>query len=186
MREPFIITGLPRSRTAWLARVATIEDWSICEHEPSLEMDGPSDLVDFFLRSASEYVGVSDSHLAQALPMIFQAMTIKTLIVLRDPIEVTQSLERLGLSPRMIGPSLQGISTVMGSPLVRTIKYQHLSNSYKVRKALQWLMPDAKISLRDIEALQGQKIEVDIAANRQKWLANEDRRSTRNFKRSHI
>ena len=35
MRKPFIITGLPRSRTAWLATVCNTLPDVFCEHEPS-------------------------------------------------------------------------------------------------------------------------------------------------------
>lgn len=168
MQKPFLITGLPRSRTAWLAPVATIYGWSSCHHEPTLTMNGPMDLVNFYESHPEHYVGVSDSHLSQVLPTIM-SLGISTLIVLRDPNEVHQSLEHLDMSTRLLPACLYGIAQVMGHQLVRTIDYKDLNNSYKLRAALRWLMPEADISLNRIRQMQSMHIEADLANNRKVW-----------------
>lgn len=168
MEKPFLITGLPRSRTAWLSHVATIDGWSSCHHEPTLTMSGPMDLVYFYQRHPEHYVGVSDSHLSQILPIIMD-LAIPTLIVLRDPNEVHKSLEHLGMSTRLLPACLYGIAQVTGHKLVRTIDYKDLNNSYKLRAALRWLMPEAEISINRLRQMQSMHIETELSTNRKVW-----------------
>ena len=146
MRQPFLITGLPRSRTAWLARAAIIEGFSHCCHEPSLAMDCIDDLMRYYVSRSEPFVGVSDSHLAHRLPAIMEIVRPRTLIVLRDLEEVARSLEARGLSSRNCMAALHNIGAVLGNPLVRTIEYEDLSNSGLLAEAFQWLMPGAPLS----------------------------------------
>lgn len=177
MGAPFLITGLPRSRTTWLSYAATLDGWSKCHHEASLDLDSIDALSKFYSSQPERYVGISDSHLAQILPLILEVIRPRTLIVLRNPQEVTQSLSKNGLSPRMIPACMQGIAATVGHDLVRTIDYADLfSSSEKVVEALQWLMPEAPISVDVIESLQGVKIEADHEANRRRYQESERRR----------
>ena len=69
----FLITGLPRSRTFWLAKlVAELDGVASCAHEPSVNMGGLEDLYNYYNQrmSPSEYVGVSDCMLAPMLPVL--------------------------------------------------------------------------------------------------------------------
>jgi hypothetical protein len=139
-------------------------------------MDCIDDLMQFYRSRAEPCVGVSDSHLAHILPTLVEVVRPRTLIVLRDIGEVTQSLEARGLSSRHCIAALHNIGAVLGNPLVRTIEYADLSNSSMLAEAFRWLMPDVPVSIAAIEKLQNVSIEADLTANRQIWAANESRR----------
>src|ERR1700676_5601924 len=120
---PFLITGLPRSRTAWLARVATIEGWSKCEHEPSIRLGSYDHLLAYWNAQPGPYLGISDYHLSQILPNILKTVQSRTLIVGRDHDEVRTSLRRVGLNDRPCTAALKGMASAIGDPLVKTISY---------------------------------------------------------------
>lgn len=170
MRAPFLISGLPRSRTAWLARAATIDGVSVCEHEPASRMSGLEDLQRYYFerQGAAEYVGISDPTLSAMLPVILDFLPMRTLVVLRDPQEVINSLLAMGRDPKNVTLGVKGINAVQGHPLVYGIRFNELGNSYKVKKALEWLMPGTKVSRRAIEALQSKRISID---HRAEWVA---------------
>lgn len=84
MTPPFFITGLPRSRTAWLANLFTWGD-SFCYHDILGECGSLSELDSKIGECSSRFVGVSDSsillvwtHLLRRYP------TAKWIIVKRD------------------------------------------------------------------------------------------------------
>ncbi len=170
---PFLITGLPRCRTAWLAKVATIDGVSVCEHEPSLTMHGFEDFHGYYAQRDVHYVGMSDSLIAPMLPAILDMFPMQTLIVTRDPNDVASSLLGHGLSIRNIPSAMQAIAAVLNNPLVHKIEFTELSDSEKVLDALQWLMPDAEISVAYIEAMQPIHIEADHNLNRTIWQENQ-------------
>lgn len=171
MGGPFLITGLPRSRTFWLSKVATVEGVSVCDHEPSLHMDGFKALHDHFYdrRDVAPYIGISDSLVAPMLDTILKIMPMPTLIVMRPPEEVAQSLEAVGLNPARVPMGMNGIAKVLTHPMVKVIAYSDLSNSYKVRKAMRHLMPDYKMPIERIEELQKQVLTIDAEENRIAW-----------------
>jgi hypothetical protein len=172
MTTPFLITGLPRSRTAWLSVVANVPGQSYCEHEPSLRMRCLDDLVNWYRSRSENFAGVSDSFFASALPDIMKFIPMRALIVIRPPDEVVSSLTNLGLNPGCLPQMMHGIGSVLGSPNVRTITFSELKNSYKVTKALNWLMPTAKVSKDWVQGHQQKVILADHSANREIWYKN--------------
>lgn len=178
MATPFLITGFPRCRTLWLSKLATIAGVSSCEHEPSFNMKGMPDLYNYYCdaRFASlQYVGISDSMVAPMLPNVLAMMPMPTLIITRDPQEVTASLLHNGLNPANLALNAQGISAVLNQPFVKVLPFDQISNSYKVRKALRWVMPDVKISLDRIEDMQKQVLTIDAEEMGIIWQRSEGR-----------
>ena len=169
---PFLITGFPRCRTTWLSVVASIPGKSHCEHEPSLKMHGLNDLMAYYRARDEKYVGVSDSFFASGLPAILRFMPMRCLIVTRPIEEVIASLERRGLNPSVLPEMMRGISAVLENSNVKAITFADLRNDYKVAKALNWLMPEAKISREWIKSHQKVQIEADHVANRAAWQQN--------------
>ena len=176
---PFLITGLPRSRTAWLAKVATIEGWSKCEHEPSIhfgrhktEQQNYEAFLGYWMHRKETYAGISDYHLAHTLPNLLKTVQMRTLIVCRPFNDVQASLHKAGLqtfSQQGLDSFKRAMGIAIGDPLVKTIPYSELSNSHAVAEALKWLMPNAPVSVAAIEALQDVHIEADLEKNRQIW-----------------
>lgn len=96
--QPFLITGLPRSRTAWMAHFFTVPGvW--CEHEPSYHFTHLNDLEAFYARGAGHgmRVGASDHGLGWWLPEIIRKHGAKVLLIERDIHDVNADLIRLGL-----------------------------------------------------------------------------------------
>lgn len=171
MGDPFLITGLPRSRTFWLSKLAAVETVSVCEHEPSMRMGGLEDLYNYFndRMATHRYVGISDCLVSPMLEQILQIMPMPTLIVMRPPDEVAQSLTFHGLYPDRLPLGMNGIARVLTHPRVKIIAYKDLANSYKVRAALRHVMPDYKMPMERIEAFQKDVLTIDAEENRLAW-----------------
>ena len=161
MSGPFLITGLPRSRTAWLS-VAAGNDQSICWHEPTGWLDRWQDVYrKIWWGSAERYVGISDSALGFHLPEIIRTVSPRVLIVERDIIEVEASLARLGV-PRSNYCTLLGEALAYEHPSILRVPFHDLADSRNVVMALRHLMPEAWISLDRIESLQCMNIQTDM------------------------
>jgi len=65
-KKIFLITGLPRSRTAWLSCFLSI-GVVFCYHDLTARTHGPRDFVEKVLSTPAECVGVSDSGLLLCL-----------------------------------------------------------------------------------------------------------------------
>lgn len=92
---PFLIVGLPRSRTAWMAKALTYGG-HVCRHEPSLHWTSPKDFR-AWLRGSE---GASDSMMTWLAHETKRRCPDIPLIVIRRPIdEVMGSLRRFGLEP---------------------------------------------------------------------------------------
>lgn len=163
---PFLITGLPRCRTTWFSVVATIPGVSHCEHEPSLRMRRVDDVLAYYSSRSEQYVGISDCHLSQVLPLILEAFPMRTLIVMRSIEDVVASLQKRQLRPEVIPMMMHGINAVIGHPDVRRIDYTDLQDTDAVTDILQWLMPGATIDPLWVKQHQKTVIEANHALNR--------------------
>jgi len=179
MPQPFVISGFPRCRTYWLSKLATIEGVTSCEHEPSFNMKDFPSLFNYFFDerfAGLRYAGMSDSMVAPMLPHLAVALpNMPMLIVVRPPDDVAQSLLRNGLNPNLLHTHAYGISMVDKHPMAKTIQYKDLGNSYKVRAALRWVMPEIKIDIRHIEAMQKQVLTADAEEMGIIWQRSEGR-----------
>jgi len=98
----FFITGLPRSRTAWLAAFMSSLDGVLCYHE---RLKDCADIEEYW-RAMSvkgyEFVGNADC----GIPMVTGSSHSKVVIIERDPDEVIDSLSRLFGDSFMFIPEL--------------------------------------------------------------------------------
>lgn len=124
MSDVFFISGLPRSRTSWLANLLTAEcAWSrqrsICLHDASKDCGGVDGLAEVFgrlngspacaaNRTALDFVGNSDSGLIFAWPELHQRWPeARLVLVLRNHQEARRSWERyFGAHPYVNMPHL--------------------------------------------------------------------------------
>ena len=177
--SPYLITGLPRSRTAWMAAAATIEGRSLCHHEPLRWLDRWDDLFTVIWngRTPLEYLGVSDHGYGFFLPEIMDRRAPRTLIIERPIHEVEESLRGIGLDGGNFC-SLLAKSLAYQHPRIRRVAYADLENTGIVCNLLEWLMPGLPIDRGRIERMQGENIQADVqaalkdASDRQKDLAN--------------
>lgn len=145
MNRKFLITGLPRSRTAWFS-VAMRGKHSYCLHEPTADAQSYDDLLDMWSHPNWEYQGVSDSALGYWLPRIMRDLEPKVLIVERPVDEVIASLERMvGYSvadwrPRIADLKAQ-LDGVGSHPLIKRVDYRLLREPAVMMDCAEWLVP---------------------------------------------
>lgn len=91
----FLATGLPRSRTAWMARFLTYGRVT-CLHEPSVGFRSMADLAGLL---AQPHIGASDSAMALLWPRVARWVPKARFAVVRRPVEdVVASAARLGFA----------------------------------------------------------------------------------------
>jgi hypothetical protein len=163
--KPFLITGLPRSRTAWMA-AAALNDVSICVHEPLRSAERWEDVfTTVWNMSGFRYLGVSDHGMGFHLPEIMNRLAPQTLIIQRPIREVEASLRRLRLPDSNICELLQGVLDSVHHHAIMRVAYDDLCNTATVARCLRHLMPDASISWDRIRNLQRLNIQAhDIGA----------------------
>lgn len=152
-KNNFLITGLPRSRTAWLS-VAATGPKSICHHEPVSDHATYADFCRIFADDRFEHVGVSDSALVLQIGRLMKDVNLRVLIVVRPLEEVVASVRRyfgddLG-SFDVEEYCLQNsrhMGRFAGVRGVRFIEYRALQDVASVADALDFLMPGAKLPL---------------------------------------
>jgi len=93
-KHSFLVTGFPRSRTAWLANFLTYGE-SFCFHEA---INGCYDWKTYFKKLSNvncKYVGNSDSGVALS-PLVKQMPEIMPVVIIeRDKLDVIDSLENI-------------------------------------------------------------------------------------------
>ena len=95
MSGNFIVVGLPRSRTAWLAKFLSY-DQVRCQHEPSLRFESIIDL-DFYF--SDPHAAASDCMMTWLWRDILKVRPAARFVVIRRPrIEVEASLAKLGIT----------------------------------------------------------------------------------------
>lgn len=145
----FLITGLPRSRTAWLS-VAATTGMSICHHEPG---DGELQSVEeiWGQEVSAAYVGIADAGAGLHLAQILETWAPRTLIVERPVHEVCASAtafvgDRVALDPERMRSALVRLKAALSidSPLIMRVPFAALNSEAVVRDCLGWLIPGVK------------------------------------------
>lgn len=161
MSKPFLITGLPRSRTAWMA-VAASNDQSVCWHEP-LSWLGHWEAVFHAIWPGRDhrYVGISDSALGFHLPEIIARVAPRVLVIERDIAEVEASGAALGIvQPKYL--TLLKSALEYDHSLIERVPYEVLTDDRVVASCLRHLMPGASIHMDRIKMLQRVNIQTDM------------------------
>lgn len=151
--KPFLITGLPRSATAWLSVVMTT-DKSICYHdiiserlyESNFEWIKPIWLSPY----GYNHIGVSDSGAGFILPWIREEIRPNVLIVERDINEVIKSVKE---SKHLSTDNIKYVYNLQdniddfcltnkGSDFLRTIPFEELFDVDIIVKLMNHLIPN--------------------------------------------
>ncbi len=161
MPIPFLITGLPRSRTAWLAAAASA-DASICWHEPTAWLDRWQGAFDIWRDGTHAHVGISDSGLGFHLPEIIERASPRVLVIERDMAEVEAFGVRQGY-PRTNYLELLKGALAYDHPLIERVPFAALTNDRVVADRLKHLMPGMVVDMDRIAMLQRLNIQTDLA-----------------------
>lgn len=142
----FYVTGLPRSRTAWLARLFSYGR-SYCLHD-AMVRPGWRDELDTLQFAAA---GLSDSGLSLVDPSKLEG---KVLVVRRDPAECLRSFLAMPPYPGIGKIEPRAAANILGVMLVgldaheaagaRVVKYEDLDDADVVRSTWNWLIGDVQ------------------------------------------
>lgn len=169
MNTPFFITGLPRTRTAWLANLFCTES-TVCFHEPTAKV---LELVSGFpwLR-----VGVSDATLTLRWPAIKEAWpNARWLYVERDPADAMRSFLRFTRDHvKLLHRHVQTFWAMHAAAAARmrkeageellVVKFDELQDPVVITRAWEHLLP-ASIPINPVrlQVLEKLKIEQDVS-----------------------
>lgn len=128
----FLITGLPRSGTAWLANWFTT-DYSTCWHEALTEYS----LEELARVRTDGLFGVSETSVCCLDPAEVNALPIPKLIVHRPLEEVNRSLVTLGLPGAMTNQHVSNLKEISGTH----IDFRDLFDLVRFRAAHERLVP---------------------------------------------
>lgn len=141
MSERFFITGLPRSRTAWMAAYCS-HGRTLCFHEPITQIETLTDLRRIYDSPYYDHVGISDSGLGFHIGWILEHLRPRTLIIDRPRRDVERSLKKLGLPPTNQAALLEReLDRHSEHPLVKTVPYALLDRPGTMERIMAHLMP---------------------------------------------
>lgn len=173
--KPFFITGLPRSRTAWLSVVFTIGD-SFCFHEALRFTRNGTEMLAMFKQTGAKHVGNSDS----LLPFFYNDIAryfpdAPIVIIERDPKEVFESLERVfGVKSQLIiDETLVRLESIRHDALI--VDYSDLDNEPVLRKMWAHCLGDVPFNRQKWLSLRELNIQIDS----KKYMAFNDFSSLR-------
>jgi hypothetical protein len=163
--KPFYITGLPRSRTAWLSVVLSDYQRVSCLHEPLARTD-PTNVEFLLTAQRTPFAGISDPGLSVVAPDLPELLPGPIVIVWRDPGEVIESIiNQLGGSAEV---HEGGIAALHFSLIKFANTHPHMDINFDdlpsmdvVRSIWSYLLPELPFQRRRIEQLQRLKIEAD-------------------------
>lgn len=166
----FYVTGLPRSRTAWLS--VALSDWtrSACLHEPLARLDEytPEVVLSMLDATRCPNVGIADSGLPVVAPDLPALIPGPVLIVWRDPREVIASLTRyLGGDESVHAGGVAAMHARLGDFGRRhehmMIAFEDLNSIEAMKRVWVHLLPSVPFQRRRIESLMRLRIDADPA-----------------------
>ena len=159
----FLVTGLPRSRTAWMAAACCLAPDAFCRHEPSAGLVRGHDFADLWKIDGYAHVGVSDSLLSLHLSRLLAAMPdLRVLVIDRDLDEVDASLMDVGLpSTKLPAIMKRRLKAFRHHRNVRWVRFEDLND--EVETCLAHLMPGTVIDRAKIASFLDLHIKVSVA-----------------------
>lgn len=126
LTQPFIVYGLPRSRTFWLSQYLSYADW-VCGHDEARHIRSLRDIDSWFSQPC---VGSVETAAAPYWRLVHHKRNLRTVVVRRPVEDVLVSLRRLGMEVsepylRHIDAKLKQISSRVPGTL--TVSYDDLA-----------------------------------------------------------
>ncbi len=159
----FLITGLPRSRTAWFS-VACTTDRATCYHEPYFA-DFAALKSWWMAWPGAHAVGVSDSGLGTNLAQVFDEIKPRTLIVERPIFDVLRSFDAYvghhALYAREPIVSLHKALEAVEHPLIKRVAYADLERRDVLEGCFDWL----GVQPLNLEQISHMRVNSDLGYN---------------------
>lgn len=180
MKTPFFITGLPRSRTAWLANLFTT-DTTLCWHEP---LEPISSLM--AMAPEGRRIGVSDASLTSQFEALSNEFpSARWLYVQREEEAAMASLVRFIAPHVKTSPTgLKGYlkqhqacaARMKTDARVRVVRFEDLSDGAVMPGAWSWLLPEIRFPGQRWIMLCGLNVQQNRDAFRQRVAAKLEER----------
>lgn len=156
----FLITALPRSRTAWLAAFFSGND-SFCYHEGTRWHRSIKALVDHLESLPETYAGNSDSGLLLDLNGLkLVSGRIRIALIVRDVGEVRRGLRR-AYNMELPGGAIDLFLDAIRLPFVECFHYDTLGTAEGVRKLWTYCMPGKEWDQRRYDMFARLRIDLD-------------------------
>lgn len=176
MGQPFLITGLPRSRTAWFALLANMAPRTVCYHEPTADSESFDEMLDLWEATDWDYIGISDSTLGFQIGRILRDVKPRVLVIERPIEDVRKSLvaylSGLEISmPRIdayLTSLLASITENIAHPSIHRVGFEELRDEGNVRDALAWILPGAEVRSLDLIMRMNVQVDRDYAISKAK------------------
>lgn len=162
--KPFMITGLPRSRTAWMAAFMTFGK-VICTHEPIKTLSDKVQIPELFKSEYHTHIGISDSTAGFFMPEIMELVRPATVIIVRPRHEVKASMKEIGLPcDRQIDMLCEELGIFKSHPDVITVAYDKLNDIRTMSKIWFHCLPGVPFDEERFANFKNLHIEADIPA----------------------
>lgn len=164
MSLPFIILGLPRSRTAWLANFLTFGEIS-CGHE-MMSQFSIHGLFDELTGSNLRYCGDADTAASMFLPDILRYMPdIPIVVVRRETKDVLTGLRKMGMSitEHQLRPMMDGLCEAVKLENTLAVKFEDLDSESTLRAVQSHCAPGEPFDRQRASMLRDLNIQITPA-----------------------
>jgi hypothetical protein len=142
---PFVIFGLPRSRTYWLSRFLSYGGWE-CGHEEARRLRSPEDVKAWLSMPAT---GTAETAAAPFWRTLQRLAPQARVVVIRRPAEeVIASLMRLGIAfdPAVLATVVRGLDTKLDQiearwPGALAVRYEDLATEATCARVFEHCLP---------------------------------------------
>ena|ERR1035437_1316619 len=175
--KPFLITGLPRSRTAWMTAFFCTGS-ILCKHEPLKELFDITEAARIFQSEYHSHVGASDSGAGFFLPWIMENINPPTVIIERNLLDVKASMLDIGLpmgSP--LNELARKLDLYRNHPNVLWVSFASLNDKRIMQKVWFHLIPGVPFNDERYEVFRELHIEADIPKVKAFAVANHSRQA---------
>ncbi|MDE2439727.1 MAG: hypothetical protein KGP14_01790 [Betaproteobacteria bacterium] len=163
MSDPFLITSLPRSKTAWMS-VVTSTTQTFCRHEPIQDITQLDDLRALWHSDQYRYVGVSDSAMGFFMDWIMAEIKPRTLIIDRDLAAVERSILKRGIVlTNYCEVLLDELRRWRNHPLVMCVDFDQLGDIGVMERVWGHLMPSQYFDRAQFQQLAHMNIQADYS-----------------------
>lgn len=162
---PFVILGLPRSRTAWLARFLTYGDW-VCGHEEARHWRSLDDARTWF---AQPNIGTAETAAAPFWRLLDDVAPDARIVIVRRPIaDVVESLMRVGefdraALVRQMERLERKLDQIERRRAVLSVRFEDLAHERFCKQVFEHCLPYAH-DHQHYAALADQNVQCDMRA----------------------
>ncbi len=158
--KKFLITGLPRSRTAWLCALFNMHPDIVCLHEPINEYPNIAAMAAYINDVQRKYVGISDSSIGAYSDFYIRYFDCPILIVKRDRDEAIESYcEFLGFTKEQAEYPFslieKGIYEIKKAKRFLEVDFNDLDDTRVIKYVWEHCVPDIEFDEFKCETLQG-------------------------------